>query len=136
MKKLLGSFALVAAIAANPAWANKGWSDADYREWKKELALTEAQSAKVDEIHDRSRTKFDSLHDRKLALKEQMKSAFDKNASDAELRRIHRDMMTVKSDMMKLKFDKMLEVRKLLTAEQNKKFMDLKEKYRREKDED
>jgi Spy/CpxP family protein refolding chaperone len=66
-----------------------------------------------------------------------MKGAFKSNANESKLRSIHSKIQSYRNQMSDLRFEKLLKVRSILTAEQRAKFDELKaqmkEKRRGEK---
>jgi len=91
----------------------------------KELKLTPEQKTQMDNIHKTTDEKFEALFTRMKATKEKMKNAIKADV-EADIRAAHDEMQTIKAEMGKLKFDTLMEKRKILNPDQRKKLAGMK----------
>lgn len=98
-----------------------------FEKMMEELNLTDAQKKQMDVL---KANKAFGKEDRKKMkeLREKFFAALKGSATDAELTKIHLEMKTMKDKKDESRFKHMLEVRKILTAEQKAKFHEVREK--------
>lgn len=94
-----------------------------------QLDLTAEQKEKLKELR---KNRKDGGHGKENVeevrkLRQELKEKFASNASDSELRKINDKMKSLRSSKTDLRFERMMEVRAILTVEQRKKFQDLME---------
>lgn len=92
-----------------------------------QLNLNDKQKAEIKKIREAHRGFMKTMRDKKMAIYEKLNAAFKGQATDAEITKIHKEMMDLKMQMGTKRFEKRLAIRKVLTADQRKKFMELKE---------
>lgn len=119
---------IVALLMPNVVLAHRG----DHRKIMKELNLTDKQKTQMEELRGK---KAFAKEDRKKMreLREKFHDALKGKATDAELTTMHNEMQALKAKKAEGHFKHMLEVRKILTAEQRAKFHDLREKNMKKK---
>lgn len=122
--KLL-AFSTALAVAA-PAAASGSFFDGHHRKLYKELNLTEAQKAQVQEIKKKTK---DSMKEHRAKIKEAMadlsKSLKNPTKGDSyrqELKNKFNEVQNLRNEMMARRFDTALEIREILTPEQIQKF--------------
>ena len=91
-----------------------------------ELNLTEEQQKQVKAVHQEMKLLISEARDNnKVARDAFMNAAKDPNKGDDELRQLHETMVSAKTSMMRLRFDKMIKTRAILNPEQKAKFQEL-----------
>lgn len=92
-----------------------------------QLDLTDEQKAKVKELRtkkkDKGQGKANVEEVRKL--REELKEKYASDASDSEVRKIHDKIDSLRSSKSDVRFERMMELRSILTVEQRKKLQEL-----------
>ena len=88
----------------------------------KELNLTQEQRQKMRELRQQHRAGMKGLRSQMRQARESMKKAFQENSSEGQLRTLHNKLMDLQKSVATKRFENLLEVRKILTPEQRKKF--------------
>ncbi|MEM9770419.1 MAG: Spy/CpxP family protein refolding chaperone [Cyanobacteria bacterium P01_D01_bin.73] len=87
--------------------------------WLRELNLTEAQQTEMRAIKEKYRPQMEQFRTEGKAAKEQMHQLISNpNTSDDQLRSQHQKLQQLRQSKGSLKFESMLEIRKILTPEQ------------------
>ena len=113
------------------AWGpkeNRGGKGGGPRQMMEQLNLTPEQRTKLDALRKANRDKVSGMRDEMRKSQEQLTQAFQSNASNDELRKIHKKSQEVKNKMSDAQFDQVLAIREVLTPEQKKKFQELRSK--------
>ena len=130
---------LVALFLSFSAYAHKhegkhGWDGAGISmKMASELNLTTAQKTKLDGIRQANAAQVEALKARKHAVKEKMKAALLADNED-QIRSAYQEKQAVMNEFQQLKLTSMLEARKVLTADQRKKMVSLKEAHEDERE--
>jgi len=96
------------------------------KEILEKLDLTKEQKEKQKSIREETRSKMKALHEKARELQEKITQAFMNNASEEEVRGLHKQRQALHQEMGDLKFEKKLSILRTLTPEQRKKFLELK----------
>lgn len=132
---LLGFFLLVPTMAFSRDSCDKkghGQNWGERHEQKMEqLNLSEKQKQQIKAIDDKYATQKKELKEKMKSAHEALRAAFKANASNDDLRAKFKSVQDLKSQKSELRFEKRLEVRAVLTAEQRQK---LSEAYKHHKD--
>lgn len=86
--------------------------------WLRELNLTEAQQTAMRAIKEKYRPQLEAKRTEGQAAGQEMRQLMQGNASDDQLRSQHRKLQGIRQSAGELKFESMLEIRKILTPEQ------------------
>ena len=100
-----------------------------------QLDLNPTQKESLAQLHKANKAREHELHQAAREAREAFEKAQASNASDAELRQSHDNMLKAREAMANLRFEGMLQVRKILTPEQNKKFAELRSQQHHERGE-
>lgn len=133
-KKLCLVAVAVTGLSA-PAFAqgrHGGEGHGEMRQVFAQLDLNPTQKESLAQLHKANKAREHELHQAAREAKESFEKAQASNASDAELRASHDSVMKAREAMANLRFEGLLQVRKVLTPEQNKKFAELRSQQRRE----
>lgn len=98
-----------------------------------ELNLTTEQSSRIQAIQQQSRTAGEGLHQQLQQAHEEMRSLMSGNASATQLRQKHQQLQTLKQQLDDQRFETMLEIREVLTAEQRAQMAELKQQRGRQR---
>jgi len=122
---LVGLLALPLAFGALDAQARRdrgGHGHGDYM--FKKLDLTKEQKEKLADLRKNQKGDIKETVKKMRSLREKAKTAFEGTASDSELKAIHQEMKTLRSEIEDQRFQRILAIRSILTPEQRKKFHD------------
>ncbi|MEM9244281.1 MAG: Spy/CpxP family protein refolding chaperone [Cyanobacteria bacterium P01_F01_bin.153] len=87
--------------------------------WLRDLNLTDAQKTEMRAIKEKYRPQFEEIRAEGKAIKDQMRQLISNpNTSDDQLRSQHQKVQQIRQSAGTLKFESMLEMRKILTPEQ------------------
>lgn len=126
--KVLVLVATIFCLGASSAFADHHKGHGKMKDkMLKELKLTPEQKTQMDGIHKTTEEKFEALFTRMKATREKMQNAIKADV-EADIRAAHDEMQTIKAEMGKIKFDALMEKRKILNPDQRKKMASLKEK--------
>lgn len=126
--KKLTVLTIMSLMITNVSWAKKGPRDGGFRKILKELNLTQEQKDKLKTMRKANKVDHKKVRAEMKANREKMKAAFTSDASADELKKLHETIKKFKMDKMDQRFNKMLEIRSVLTKEQRVKFQELQEK--------
>lgn len=111
-------------LAAASSFAGK--REGRMQEMVKTLDLTEAQQKQMKELHEKNKAELKTKRAAKKAAFESLRTTLEKDdASDDQIRTAYQGLQTAKSNVAQARFDMMLEIRKVLTPEQRKKFREV-----------
>lgn len=102
-----------------------------HRELLDKLGLSDDQKQKLKAIHEAKKGSAMELHKEMRVLQQQFIDAMVAETSDASLRSLHDKVEQKRAQMGALRFEGMLEVRKILTPDQRKKFAELHQQHER-----
>ncbi len=125
MKKIM-TIILFTTFITPFAFAGKGMGKGGFMKILKQLELTDEQKSKLKEIRKAHKEDKGSGKEEIIKLRESMKEKFVSNASEAELRTIHNQMKSFRSERNEKRFSKLMKIRNVLTPEQRKKFQELR----------
>ena len=95
-----------------------------------DLDLSTEQTDEIRTIQAQSRESMTALGEQMQQAHEQMRSLLDSNATDAQLRQQHQQMQTLQQQMANQRFETMLQVRQVLTPEQQAALVERMESHR------
>ncbi len=98
-----------------------------------ELNLKDTQKEKIRKIHENYQESMKQKREAVKEAKKNLEQAMLSNTDDAALRKYFDSFQNARSEMMKLHFEQALEIRKILTPEQRKKFEEAKKKMKESK---
>jgi len=98
-----------------------------------ELNLKDSQKEKIQKIHENYRESMKQKKETVKEAKKNLEQAMATDTDDATLRKYFDSFQNARNDMMKLHFEQALEIRKILTPDQRKKFQEAKKKMREDK---
>ena len=131
-KKLCLVAVAVTGLSA-PAFAQGHHGDrGELRQVFAQLDLNPSQKESLAQLHKANKAREHELHQAAHEAREAFEKAQASNASDSELRAAHENMVKQRDAVANLRFEGLLQVRKILTPEQNKKFAELRSQQRRE----
>lgn len=93
----------------------------------KELDLSAEQKEKLKTERQKNQTTMKALRDSQKAAREKLRAGFQSNASNEELKNLHKEVQTSMTALMDARFNNMLSIREILTPEQRAKFKDWNE---------
>ena len=99
-----------------------------------ELGLTDEQVTQMKELHEKNKESYKEKKKVMWEKKKALQEALQGESSDDSLRALHEEVLTAKESLAKARFEKVLEIRKILTPEQRQKFKGLKDHHRRHYD--
>lgn len=134
MKSFAVLFLAVAFMAPN-VWAeskekgSRGEGRGGFGKILKQLELTDDQkeALKASRKAHKAENKDSKTNSREelKGLRNELKAKFASDASESELRSLHTKIKTLRSAKAEKRFGKMMNIRKILTVEQRKKFQEL-----------
>ncbi|OGX06283.1 MAG: hypothetical protein A2Z88_00545 [Omnitrophica WOR_2 bacterium GWA2_47_8] len=105
-------------------------------EMYKELGLTPEQQAQLDAHKEKHRGQMKGLHEQIKAKREEVRAELQKPEVDTnKVQQVHNELKALKAQQEDHQLEGVLEVRKILTAEQFQKFMQLKEDWKNKRKE-
>lgn len=93
----------------------------------KELDLSAEQKEKLKTERQKNQATMKALRDSQKAAREKLRAGFQSNASNEELKNLHKEVQTSMTALMDARFSNMLSIREILTPEQRAKFKDWNE---------
>lgn len=97
----------------------------------KELNLSDDQKQKLQAVRSKKQEKVKGIRKQMREKRESFRDSMLKNESESTLRTKHNEIQTIRRTLADLKFDTMMETMKILTAEQKKKFIEMRGKMRK-----
>lgn len=94
------------------------------------LDLTDDQSTQIEAIHEKYSQANQQSRQELQQAKEEMRSLLTSNANPNQLRQQHQAMQDLRQQLGNSRFESMLEVREILTAEQRQKMADMMAQHR------
>jgi len=94
----------------------------------RKLNLTEEQKKKLAEMRKQEKESMRALREKVKAAREKFEQSLNADVSSADLKNVHQNFQTAKTEMANARFEKILKIREILTPEQKKKFKELREK--------
>ena len=88
----------------------------------KALNLTKEQKAKKEALFKEYEEKMKPLFAKEVAVQDKLKKAFENEATDAELTKLHDEFHGMRLEFSKIKFERKMKIRAMLTPEQRKTF--------------
>jgi len=121
MSLILGTSLLAASAYGEPAGPPEG-EGRHMERMVKELNLTEAQKKQFKEIKKEQKDAVKAHRKNAKAAMGKLHQAMQSDASEAELRKLHEQVIKIRNEGATARFEKALAIRKILTPEQRKKF--------------
>jgi Spy/CpxP family protein refolding chaperone len=91
------------------------------------LNLSNPQMEQLSSIRQKYRSQMEQVREKMKAKGQELSQMIQGNASENDLRNKHQEMSVLRREMEDLRFESMLEVRKVLTPEQRQQFAQLME---------
>jgi Spy/CpxP family protein refolding chaperone len=91
-----------------------------------QLNLSAEQQQQIESIHEQRKASSEGLREQMRAAKEEMRSLQASNASAEQMRQQHQKIQQLHQQMSDQRFETMLQVREVLTPEQQAKLAELK----------
>ena len=114
-------------------YAKKGHHKNIQRKIFKQLDLSKDQRIELKQIRKSKKGLMQSLREEKRNLKKKMSQAMRNNAQEPRLRRIHKNLMNIQNKIKNSRFETMLAIRGVLTAEQRETYFELKKKMKKQR---
>ena len=134
MYQKIGILLMCLFLVANVnAYGRGGKGHGGMKKILKQLELTKEQQEKLKTHREKNKDHNKNLRTKMQDARQKMKIAFTSNSSDGELRSLHSEIKALKNQKADARFEKMLFIRSILTAEQRVKFQQLKEERREKK---
>lgn len=125
------SLHLISAALAQPGGEPKAGDDQNAPPFppprmKEHLKLTDKQVTALKALENEEHQKaVAALHKKERDARDALKAALEKDASEKDLHKLFKDVQTAEQAVSEDRFSHLLEVRKILTAEQRKNFHDM-----------
>lgn len=132
MKKIV-SILIVLIFASPICFAKGGGKKGHHKKIFQQLNLTKEQKQSLDNIRSEEGNGMKELKMKKRELKNTMDQAMIVDSTDSKLRSLHSEISSVQTQIKTKKFEKMLKIRKILSAEQRKTFFEMKAKMGKRK---
>jgi len=145
MKKLtvLISFVFAFLLINQPnVYAEHGWLSEKDGEWKakweekrkemhKQLGLSEEQEKQLEEHRNKFRAGSEGMREQIKVKREEIRTELQKSDFDVnKVKQSHEELKALRNKKDDARLDGILEIRKVLTDEQFKKFMELKDDFK------
>lgn len=102
------------------------WED-KIKEVHQKLGVTPEQEQKLKEHREKNRSQMEALRGQLKEKREAIRQEFEKaDFNEARIRALHNELKALQDQKEELRLEGILEVRKILTPEQFKKFMEMK----------
>ncbi len=95
-----------------------------------ELGLSEEQQNQMREIRQKYRSKLSPVREKMKSTREELRNLMAGTATESAIRAKHREYLELQQEISKLRFESMLEMRQIMTAEQRQKFTELMQRRR------
>lgn len=95
-----------------------------------ELDLTTEQAQRIQAIEEQAKTNSEALHEQMHQADDALRSQLASDASASELRQQHQQVQALRQQLDDQRFETMLQIREVLTAEQRTQLADLMQKHR------
>ena len=106
------------------------YDQGEKRGWLQELNLTPAQVQQMQAIRNRYRGQLTQQSQALRQAHQQLRNLMAGTASESQIRDQHRQVAALKQKVEDLRFESMLEMRRVLTAEQRRQFANHMQKRR------
>ena len=103
----------------------------DHQKWVEELDLSAEQQKQLQEIRESYREKMKPKRSEIHEARKKLNDALKTDASEDSLRKQFGELQKMRQDIGSLHFEKILDIREILTPEQRKKFRGLVKEHRR-----
>lgn len=127
--KILVSLILL-TLLSTPSFA-KDKKKRKMKEIFNQLNLSDKQLEKIKKHRKSNKGKMKELRSQIKETREQIKTSFVADSSTKDLNSLHLQMNMLRSKVANLRFSKMLLFKDTLTQEQRRKFISLKQKYKK-----
>ncbi|MEA5533956.1 Spy/CpxP family protein refolding chaperone [Crocosphaera sp. XPORK-15E] len=97
-----------------------------------QLKLSDEQLQQLNAIRQKYNPQMEQLQERIRKTGEELSQMMQGNASDTALQMKHKDMSNLRQEMGNLRFESMLQMRKVLTPEQRQQFAQLMQQRRQQ----
>jgi Spy/CpxP family protein refolding chaperone len=117
-------------------WQHKGkrHQEMDFSKIGKDLNLSPEQENKLKENREAHRGQMKSLYTQIKAKREEIRTELEKEQFDEnKIRQIHTELKGLRSQAEDMRLNAILEVRKILTAEQFAKFSELRKQFKKDR---
>lgn len=115
------------AMLSSVCYAKGGWrGNREEREKVFEkLNLSPEQKNKLEAVKTKMGAESKALWTQKREMQEKLRAAFEANESEENLRVIHKGMQEIRSKMSELRFERMLQIRRVLDANQRQQLQSM-----------
>ncbi|MGK7940841.1 MAG: Spy/CpxP family protein refolding chaperone [Crocosphaera sp.] len=100
-------------------------------QFQQTLNLTDEQMQQLSAIRRKYHTQIQQLREQMRGKGEELSQMMQGDAADNDLRSKHQEIINLRQQMGNLRFESMLEMRKVLTPEQRQEFVQLMQERRR-----
>jgi Spy/CpxP family protein refolding chaperone len=118
----LPSLADSAAIASPQLLSQRGPNPQREERLMESLNLNEQQKQELNAIRQKYQGKMDKLNTELRTRQDELRTLMGGNASDNDIRAKHNQVVSLRQQLGELRFDSMLESRKVLTPDQRQQF--------------
>ncbi len=91
-------------------------------QFQQRLNLSDEQMRQLSAIRQKYRPQLETVKEQMLTKSQELSQMMQGNTSENDLRRKHQEIVNLRQQMGKLRFESMLEMRNVLTTEQRQKF--------------
>lgn len=114
-------------LPLNPLLAQREPGPGKDARWMDSLNLSNQQKQELNAIRQKYQGQMDKLFNQLRTRQEELQNLMGGNASDQELRAKHKQVSELRNQLGELRFNSLLESRKVLTPDQRKQFAQLME---------
>ena len=134
MKYTSSIFTLLLVLAFTlPASAEGGkWHERRNMMFKN-LDLDDDQKEKLKEVRSRFRPQMKTFRKKRRELRKSMHKAMESDTSESDLRSMHKEVSDNQRISGDLRFEKMIEIRRVLKPDQRAKFFEMKREMRKKR---
>ncbi len=113
------------SLISQPSLAKPG--KGHFKRMMKKLELTAEQKEKMKELR-KNNPDMKAKRAEMREVRKKFKEALGSDASKVELTKLHNELQSKKTEIAKIRFEKMLSIREILTPEQRKLFQEMRQK--------
>ncbi len=118
------------SVISQPLMAKPG--KGHFKKMMKKLELTAEQKEKMKDLR-KNNPDMKAKRAEMREVRKKFKEALGSDASKGELTKLHNELQSKKTEIAKIRFEKMLSIREILTPEQRKIFQEMRQKRGKKK---
>jgi Spy/CpxP family protein refolding chaperone len=118
------------SVISQPLMAKPG--KGHFKKMMKKLELTAEQKEKM-KVLRKNNPDMKAKRAEMREVRKKFKEALSSDASKGELTKLHNELQSKKTEIAKIRFEKMLSIREILTPEQRKIFQEMRQKRGKKK---